>query len=222
MRPITFILTSLLTLTALAADYPEARREAVSNTYHGVAVADPYRWLEDWSSAEVKAWSAEQNKLARSYLNVLPHREAIAKRVEAVISGDTTSYYSVQRIGDTAWFMKYAPPKQQPFLVQTDADGNAESEKVIFDPAATDETGSTSIEWYRVAPNARLIAIALTVAGAEIANLHIFDLTSGERVDEILPRVNGPTAGCDMSWGADSSGFYYTRYPRDGENPLPT
>lgn len=217
MRPITFILTSLLTLTALAADYPETRREAISNTYHGVTVADPYQWIEDWSSAEVRAWSAEQNKLARSQLDALPHREAIAKRVEAVISGDTTSYYSVQRIGDTAWFMKYAPPKQQPFLVQIDADGNAGSEKIIFDPVAADETGSTSIEWYQVAPNARLIAIALTMAGAEIADLHIFDLASGERVDEILPRVNGPTAGGDMSWDADSSGFYYTRYPRDGE-----
>ena len=106
MRSITFRLTSLLTLTALAADYPETRREAISNTYHGVTVANPYQWLEDWSSAEVKAWSAEQNKLARSQLDALPHREAIAKRVEAVISGDTTSYYSVQRIGDTAWFMK--------------------------------------------------------------------------------------------------------------------
>ena len=217
MRSITFILTSLLTLTALAADYPETRREAISNTYHGVTVADPYQWLEDWSSAEVKAWSAEQNKLARSQLDALPHREAIAKRVEAVISGDTTSYYSVQRIGDTAWFMKYAPPKQQPFLVQIDADGNAGSEKIIFDPVVADETGSTSIEWYQVAPNAKLIAIALTMAGAETADLHIFDLASGERVDEILPRVNGPTAGGDMSWDADSSGFYYTRYPRDGE-----
>jgi prolyl oligopeptidase len=217
MRSITTILTSLLAMTAFAADIPETRREAITDTYHGVEVADPYRWLEDWSSEEVKAWSAAHNTRAREYLDALPHREAITRRVEAVIGGNTTSYYSVQRSGDVAWFMKYAPPKQQPFLVQIDADGNPASEKVIYDPETADESGSTSIEWYKVSPDAKLVAIALTVAGAEVADLHIFDLTSGERVDEIVPRVNGPTAGGDLSWDADSSGFYYTRYPRDGE-----
>ncbi|MGD9265401.1 MAG: hypothetical protein PVJ71_06465, partial [Lysobacterales bacterium] len=216
MRPITFLLTCLVTIMAFA-DAPATRREAVTDTYHGVEVADPYRWLEDWSSAEVKAWSAAQNEHARAYLDALPHREAIAKRVEAVIGGNTVSYYSVQRIGDTAWFMKYAPPRQQPFLVQIDADGNPGSEKVVYDPETADETGSTSIEWYRVSPDAKLVAIALTVAGAEVADLHIFDLATGERVDQVVPRVNGPTAGGDISWDADSSGFYYTRYPRDGE-----
>jgi len=43
---------------------------------------------------------------------------------------------ALQHIGDTAWFMRYAPPKQQPFLVQIDADGNAGSEKIIFDLAS--------------------------------------------------------------------------------------
>ena len=217
MRPITFLLTCLLTMTAFAANQPDTRREAITDTYHSVEVADPYRWLEDWSSGEVKTWSAAQNTRAREYLDALPQREAIAKRVEAVIGGNTTSYYSVQRIGDVAWFMKYAPPKQQPFLVQIDADGKLDTEKVIYDPEVADKSGSTSIEWYKVSPDAKLIAIALTVAGAEVADLHIFDLAGGQRVDEIVPRVNGPTAGGDMSWDADSSGFYYTRYPRDGE-----
>lgn len=217
MRPITFLLTCLLTMTAFAANQADTRREAITDTYHSVEVADPYRWLEDWSSGEVKTWSAAQNTRAREYLDALPQREAIAKRVEAVIGGNTTSYYSVQRIGDVAWFMKYAPPKQQPFLVQIDADGKLDTEKVIYDPEVADKSGSTSIEWYKVSPDAKLIAIALTVAGAEVADLHIFDLAGGQRVDEIVPRVNGPTAGGDMSWDADSSGFYYTRYPRDGE-----
>ena len=48
MRPITIILTCLLAMTVFAADIPETRREAITDTYHGVEVADPYRWLEDW------------------------------------------------------------------------------------------------------------------------------------------------------------------------------
>jgi len=212
-----FVLLVFLAFPAMAFDYPDSRRESTTNTYHEVVIDDPYQWLEDWSSAEVKTWSAEQNSVARTYLDGLPKRDEIAKRVDAVVSGDTVSYYSVQRVGDKAWFMKYAPPRQQPFLIHIDADGNAASERVVFDPQTADESGSTSVEWFRVSPNGKLVGIALTVAGAEIADLHIFDMASGERVDEILPRVNGPTAGGDMSWDADSSGFYYTRYPRDGE-----
>lgn len=219
MRQLICSVIALVSVTAVAGDFPETRREVVVNAYHGVDVADPYQWLEDWSSDEVKAWSATQNGAARAYLDALPNRDALAKRVQEVMGGNTTSYYSAQRIGDQAWFMKYAPPKQQPFLVQIDPGGDPGSERVVFDPGKWDESGSTSIEWFRVSPNARLVAIALTVAGAEIADLHIFDLQTGERVDAVVPRVNGPTAGGDLSWDADSSGFYYTRYPRDGEKP---
>lgn len=217
MRYITAFLACLFCLQTWALDYPESRRKDTTNSYHAVVVADPYQWLEDWSSAEVKAWSAAQNGVARSFLDALGHRAEIAKRVEAVVSADTVSYYAAQRIGDQAWFMKYAPPKQQPFLVQINADGDLSSERVIFDPAAADESGSTSVEWFEVSPDGKLLAIALTKAGAEIADLHIIDLASGERVDEVVPRVNGPTAGGDISWDSDSAGFYYTRYPRDGE-----
>jgi prolyl oligopeptidase len=217
MRYLTFTLVFCVSLSAFALDYPESRRENTSNTYHGVDVADPYQWLEDWTSTEVKQWSAGQNEAARKYLDDLPGRAAIAKRVEEVTTADTVSYYAAQRTGDKAWFLKYAPPRQQPYLVQIDPDGNTDSERVVFDPATTDETGSTSMEWYRVSPDGKLVAIALTVAGAEVADLHILDAATGARVDEILPRVNGPTAGGDLSWDADSSGFYYTRYPRDGE-----
>ena len=220
MRYLTTFLAFLVCQPGWALDYPETRRENTTNTYHEVAVADPYQWLEDWSSEEVKAWSAAQNNVARSFLDALPHRDEIAKRVAAVVSADTVSYYAAQRIGDQAWFMKYAPPRQQPFLVQIDADGNLSSERVVFDPETADESGSTSVEWFEVSPNAKLLAIALTRAGAEIADLHIIDLSSGKRVDEIVPRVNGPTAGGDISWDSDSAGFYYTRYPRDGEKSV--
>jgi prolyl oligopeptidase len=217
MRHLFVSLLVLIATPVLAFDYPESRRESTTNTYHDVVVADPYQWMEDWSSEEVKNWSTAQNAVAREFLDGLPKREEIAKNVEADISGDTVSYYSAQRIGDKAWFMKYAPPRQQPYLITIDADGNPDSERIVFDPETADESGSTSVEWFKVSPDGKLIGIALTVAGAEIADLHIIDLATGKRVDEILSRVNGPTAGGDMSWDADSSGFYYTRYPRDGE-----
>lgn len=217
MRAFVQLLICPFIVPAMVIAAEDTRRETTSNTYHGVEVQDPYQWLEDWSSPEVKAWSAEQNTSARNFLDALSQRDAVAKHVEAVVSADTLSYSSGQRRGNKAWFMKYEPPKQQRFLVEIDVDSNSISERIIFDPESVDGSGNTSVEWYRVSPNGKLLAIALTVAGGEVADLHIFDLASGEQIDEILPRVNGPTAGGDMSWDADSSGFYYTRYPRDGQ-----
>lgn len=217
MRFLVFTFGCFLVFPLMALEYPETRRGDTSDSYHGLSVADPYRWLEDWSDQEVKTWSASQNEATRRHLDALPGRDAIARRVEQVTVADTVNYFSGQRAGGKTWFMKYAPPKQQPVLVQLDADGNLASERVIFDPEKADPSGSTSVEWYEVSPNGKSVAIALTLAGSEVADLHIFDTASGDRVDEIVPRVNVPTAGGDLSWDADSSGFYYTRYPRDGE-----
>jgi len=209
----------LVTAAITAAENPTPQRESASDSYHGVKVADPWRWLEDWTSAEVKSWSEKQNNAARKVLDGLPMRAEIAQQVESVTVSDTVSYYAGQRVGDKAWFMKYAPPKQQPFLVQLDLEGNTGVERIVFDPTSADESASTSIEWFRISPNGKLAAIALTVAGAEVADLYIFDSHTGEHVDEVLPRVNAATAGGDLSWDADSNGFFYTRYPREGEVP---
>ena len=135
---LALILLAFFVLQAKALNYPESRRDDTTNTYHGVTVADPYQWLEDWSSTEVKTWSTKQNDVARGFLDALPNRDEIARRVDSVMSADTVSYYSGQRIGDKAWFMKYAPPKQQPFLVEVEADGNKASEMIVFDPATAD------------------------------------------------------------------------------------
>lgn len=216
IRAVALVIVALACVAAQAAEYPQTRKENVVNVYHGVTVEDPYRWLEDGSSQEVKEWSAAQNAAARKILDALPHRDGIASRIAESLS-NTDYYYSAERAGEHGWFLKDSAPKPQPFIVRVDATGDHESERVIFDPEVFDESGSTSIQWFRVAPDGKKIAIALTVGGSEIADVHILDTESGKRIDEILPRVNVPTAGGDLSWDADSTGFYYTRYPRSGE-----
>ena len=104
MRCLVSVLLVLIVLPVMAFDYPQAHRDDTTNTYHDVTVSDPYQWMEDWSSEEVKAWSAAQNETARKFLDGKANRDEIAKRVEEVVSGDTVSYYSAQRIGDKAWF----------------------------------------------------------------------------------------------------------------------
>ena len=89
MRILLAITCLILISPAQALDYPDTRREDTVNNYHDVLVKDPYQWLEDWSSSEVKAWSAGQNSVARAFLDSLPPREEIAARFDQVMSGNT-------------------------------------------------------------------------------------------------------------------------------------
>ena len=70
-----------------ALTYPETRKSDDVDTYHGVRVADPYRWLEDDNSAETKAWVAAQNKTTFAYLKSLPNRDALERRQQRQVDG---------------------------------------------------------------------------------------------------------------------------------------
>src|SRR5688572_19013250 len=77
--------------------YPAARRDGVVDILHGVRVADPYRWLEDGASPEVRAWTAAQNALTRGVLDAVPGRAAIHRRATDVLSVGTLFPPEVRR-----------------------------------------------------------------------------------------------------------------------------
>src|SRR4029079_19667820 len=62
--------------------YPETKKDSVTDDYNGVKVADPYRWLEDDNSEQTKSWVQEQNKVTQDYLSQIPYRDKVKKRME--------------------------------------------------------------------------------------------------------------------------------------------
>jgi prolyl oligopeptidase len=115
--------------------------------------------------------------------------------------------------------MKRQPPLEQPFLVVMPSAQEPESERVIVDPMKIDTGGTTSIDWYVPSPDGRLVAVSLSVGGSESGNVHVYEAQSSREIGEVIARVNGGTAGGDLAWTPDGSGFYYTRYPRENERP---
>lgn len=198
---------------------PEAKIENVKQIFHGTEVDDPYRWLENWDDSNVRDWSDQQNAYARSVLDNLPGVKDIYKRIREIENTTSVSYYFLTWTEKGLFAIKNQPPLNQPLLVIMDSADKPKSERIIVDPNKLDKTGSTTIDWYVPSADGKFVGVSLSVGGSEMGDVHLFETDSGNKLEDVILRVHGGTAGGDMSWLADGSGFYYTRYPHPGERP---
>ena len=209
-----------LALTAFArAERPPTKSIPVTDNYHGVHVTEHYRWLEDWNNPAVRKWSADQNTYARSLLDKLPQVDAIRARLTEIMSAKTVSFSSLAHRGGQLFAIKRQPPRQQPFLVVMGLADDPNSARVLVDPGTIDSKGTTAIDWYVPSHGGKLVAVSLSRGGTESGDVHVYEAATGRRVFEVIPRVNGGTAGGDLAWLPDDTGFFYTRYPRGKERP---
>jgi prolyl oligopeptidase len=118
------------------SDAPATAAKPVTDTYHGVAVVDPYRWLEDASSPDVKAWNDAQSAYSRKKLDALPGREKLRARFTELLGSASADYFALKSVGKKLFAIEDRPPKQQPFLVTLDSptEEGKKNEKVVLDP----------------------------------------------------------------------------------------
>lgn len=229
--PRAAILAIALTLTALAprtglaedkppAAPPNAARRPIVDVYHGVKVVDDYRWLEDSADPEVKSWVSTFRDHARARLEALPGTEPMTRRLLGIDDAQPARIWPF-REGATWYAFKAVPGKTFGVLVRLAGPEDVASAKVLFDPNAFDPKGLTAPDFWRPSFDGKKLAVSLSHKGSEDGALTVLDLETGAWLPDELPRVHGGTAGGDAAWLADSSGFYYTRYPRKGERPDP-
>jgi prolyl oligopeptidase len=221
----TTFLVALLTILVSAGcavdtgRAPVTAKSPASDIYHQVEVIDNYRWLEDKDDPAVMTWTDAQNEYSRDYLDQIPVRSAIAARMNQLYDKASPGYKKFHLEAGRLFAMKDDPTKDQPMLVSMASPTELETEQIIVNPNELDSTGQTAIDFFVVSPGARLVAVSLSKGGSEDGDVYVFDVETGETLSDMVPRVNGPTAGGDVAWSADGSGFYYTRYPRQGERP---
>jgi prolyl oligopeptidase len=205
----------LLCSDAGAADRsaPPTVAHDVVDTYFDVKVDDPYRWLENGDDASVKRWSAAQDARTRKYLDALPVRKPIFDRLWRQISKTSSSFSSLRVVGDQVFALYSQPPKQQPMVALLSREVDPAKARVVVDPNTLNPKGTTAIDWFVPSPDGKKVAVSLSDNGSEDGSLHVFDVGSRREIGEVIPRVQYPTAGGSLAWRADSSGFWYTRYP---------
>jgi len=196
---------------------PETEIKPVNDSYIQTTVTDNYRWLEDFENPEVKEWNSEQNAYTRSYLDKIPARSAIQRQLTELIGGTSIDYYRLNYTNGNLFAYKFQPPAQQPYLIALDSPDDLFSEKIILDVNKMNPDGTTSMDFYVPSMDGKLIAVSLSEKGSEKGTVRVFDVETGAELGDTVRKVNGPTAGGDVAWLADNSGFFYTRYPHQGE-----
>jgi prolyl oligopeptidase len=207
----------------LAVSPPVPTRVApVTETLHGVAVADPYRWLEKADDPEVQAWTAQQNAAMRKVLDAVPGRQAIEQRLWQLHEigalgvptvkgkaaakdqgGEARRYFYTRRSGK----------QNQPVLLVRQ--GVAGADRVLVDVNQLAADGTKALDWWYPSEDGSKVAYGVSSNGDEISTLYVRDVTTGKDLPDVIPRARATS----LAWLPDGKGFYYTRLPEVGAVP---
>jgi prolyl oligopeptidase len=194
---------------------PATPTDGTVDTVQGVKIADPYRWLENWSDPKVVDWSNAQNTRTRAYLDGLTSQEPIKNELTKLITATSPALFDLEPRGQLVFAMYSDPKVQQPMIVTLDAAADPKSRKTLLDPNVLDSTGHIAIDWFVPSNDGTKIAVSLSKNGSEDGTLHVYDVATSKEIGEPIPRVQFPTAGGSLAWADDGKGFWYTQYPGD-------
>ncbi|MEL6814262.1 MAG: prolyl oligopeptidase family serine peptidase [Cyanobacteria bacterium J06598_3] len=189
--------------------YPTTRQTDQTDTYHGVTIADPYRWLEDPNASETEAWVQAQNKVTFGYLNQLPGRARLNTRLTELWNYER--YGIPFKQGDRYFYYKNDGLQNQSVLYTLptlDAEPT-----VLLDPNTLSEDGTVALSGIAISENAQYIAYGLSAAGSDWVEWHVRDIETGQDTDDFIKWVKFSGA----AWTHDHKGFFYSAYDEPKE-----
>jgi prolyl oligopeptidase len=176
---------------------------------HGVSVVDPYRWLEDAGSDEVKRWTADQDIFTRAQLAQLPERDALAARAKELFYVESVG--APRHVGGR-WFYPRRDAGREKQTVYW-REGRTGKEQVLLDPNAWSADGSVSLGVWSVSYDGRRVAYTVKSNNSDEATLYVMDVATGKKSE--VDVIEGAKYA-SPSWTPSGSGFYYTRLPLPG------
>ncbi|HKE59538.1 MAG TPA: prolyl oligopeptidase family serine peptidase [Pyrinomonadaceae bacterium] len=184
--------------------YPLARKSDQVDDYHGVKVADPYRWLEDLDSNETRAWVEAENKLSFAFLEAIPARATIKDRLTKLWNYEK---YGVPFKEGNRYFYSRNSGLQNQSVVYTVTALEAQPQLVI-DPNTLSTDGTVAVSGMAVSDDGKLLAYGLSASGSDWQEWKVRDVETGKDRADDLKWVKFSGA----SWTPDGNGFFYSRY----------
>lgn len=203
----TLLIILLLFIPACSKrhNYPETKKDTVTDNYFGTVVADPYRWLEDADSNETIQWVEKQNQLTEKYLSKIPQREKLKKRLTQLWDYERLSLPTKE--GGLYFYWKNTGLQNQAVLFLKESLDGKETE--LLNPNTLSEDGTVSVTGISVSKDASYLAYNLSKSGSDWQTIHIRDIKTKEDCPEIINHCRFSTA----AWTNDNKGFYYNRFP---------
>lgn len=183
--------------------YPTTKTVDHVDTYHGVTVPDPYRWLEDDTSAETAAWVEAQNAVTFAHLATIPFRPALTSRLEQLFN--YPKFSAPERRGSTYFFSKNDGLQNQAVIYSQQGLDGAPS--VLLDPNTLSPDGTTKLSVFSVSANGRLAVYGLSQGGSDWMEYRVLDVATRQPREDVVQWVKVSGA----AWAGD--GFFYSRYP---------
>lgn len=186
--------------------YPGSKKIDHVDELHGVKVPDPYRWLEDdvRESKDVAAWVEAENKVTFAYLESIPQRDAIKKRMTELWNYE--KYSAPFKAGRRYFFLKNDGLQNQSVLYKLDTLDSTPS--VLIDPNSWSKDGTVALGTTFFSDDGHYVAYSVAEAGSDWNTWRIMDVDSGKLLDDELKWSKFSNA----AWTADNRGFFYGRY----------
>ncbi len=188
----------------ITVNYPTTKKVDTVDTYFGTEVQDPYRWLEDDRSAETEAWVKEQNAATFGYLEKIPFREDLKKRLEKLWNYEKVG--SPFKEGDYTYYYKNNGLQNQYVVYRKKGDGK---EEVFLDPNTFSEDGTTSLMGLNFTKDGSKAAYLISEGGSDWRKGIVIDAETKEVVEDTL--VDIKFSG--ISWKGND-GFFYSSYDK--------
>ncbi|HEX2764320.1 MAG TPA: prolyl oligopeptidase family serine peptidase [Allosphingosinicella sp.] len=187
--------------------YPVTERQNVVETQFGVAVADPYRWLEAdvRESPKVRQWVAEQNALTQSYLAALPGRAEFRQRMTELFSYER--FGTPDKKGGRYFYTRNTGLQNQNVLyVRDSVDAPA---RMLIDPNSWSADGATALAEWVPSEDGKRVLYSIQEGGTDWRIVRVMDVDTGR----VLPDETKWVKFANLDWANDGSGYYYSRFP---------
>lgn len=189
-----------------ANPYPPTRSTDTKDVLFGVPVPDPYRWLEDEKSSEVREWMAAQDRFARERLAALPGRDALAKRLRELLYVDAVS--APLHRGNRYFYSRRHADREKAIIYWRE--GEHGEERVLIDPNKLSEDGSTSLGVWVPTLDGKTVAYALHPNNSDEATIYLMDVATGKtRAGDVIEGAKYATP----QWTPEGETFYYAYLP---------
>ena len=195
---------------------PKAAIHEVTDTYFGMKIVDPYRWMEDAKSPETAAWMRGQADYTRAYLDRLPMRAQLLKRFEE-LSETGVRVSGVQRAGNFYFYYRVAPGENDRRLYVRE--GFKGAERLLVDPEKLSSPGKRySIDSYNPSFDGKYVSYTVSIGGSENGEMRVIETATGRDLGERIDRCRFGAG----AWLPDNRSFLYNRLQKLAEGAPPT